>query len=92
MSSYRNTLEGKMVGWRAQTKFRKIKWDLSIDDLTKIPMTCYYSGEGLTVNSNKPNTVSLDRINNKKGYVQGNVVFCSWRINSAKIPYPKKNL
>jgi len=31
-----------------------------------------------------PNSPSLDRIDNSKGYVKGNVIVVSWRYNSLK--------
>ncbi len=48
---------------------------------------CYFSGEKLTHKSNTQNSISLDRIDSKKGYIKGNVCFTTWEINSMKSNY-----
>lgn len=52
---------------------------------------CYYSGEPLRLGidgdlnvKDNPYMISLDRIDSNRGYIQGNVVFCTFAANSAK--------
>ena len=55
---------------------------------------CYYSGRELQYNKIKeelpegkrihPERVSIDRIDSKKGYIEGNIVLCCWVANNIK--------
>lgn len=47
---------------------------------------CFYSGEPLTYSRKckNPTDITIDRIDRNKGYVKGNVVACSARINHLK--------
>jgi len=62
---------------------RGIKFDLSLDDIQDIILAkkCYYTNVTF---DNKDNLKTVDRINNKKGYVKGNVVACTDKINQFK--------
>ncbi len=82
--AYSATFRGKFSDWKGKASYRGIDWSLTEEYLKALPQTCHYSGIDLTLEQNKPNTISLDRIDSSKGYVEGNVVFCSWRINQAK--------
>jgi hypothetical protein len=48
---------------------------------------CYYSGLMLT-----PETLTIDRINNDKGYIIGNVCACHFKINQLKSNLGKKDI
>jgi len=71
---------------KARAKRKNMDFDLSLEDIT-IPTVCpilgipleYVQGKGGSWNS-----PSLDRINNDKGYVKGNVQIISKRANSIK--------
>lgn len=82
--AYRETEIGKYRTWKTSARGRGIEWALSDEYLNSLPRTCYYTGEPLTFKSNLPNTISLDRLDSSKGYIEGNVVFCCWRVNQAK--------
>ncbi len=82
-------LESKINRWKSAAIKRGIKWSLSIEDLYKIPFICHYTGIKLTKMRLRFNTASLDRIDNKKGYIKGNVVFCCKTINIAKMSMSK---
>jgi hypothetical protein len=48
---------------------------------------CFYTDKPLIVAhgiGSMPDTLSADRLDNSKGYVQGNVVFCCRRVNTIK--------
>lgn len=48
---------------------------------------CFYTGEKMLLKrgvGRKPNAISLDRIDNSKGYIIKNVVFCCSRVNFTK--------
>jgi len=84
IKEYGESLKSRILSWKKGARRRGIKWDINEDILLSLPMTCYYSKRKLTLKSNFLNTVSLDRINNKKGYVKGNVCFCMTVVNNAK--------
>lgn len=81
---YRNTLKGRMNMWKKRAKRSGLKWSLTLDDILKMPLICGYTYTDLTLDSNKLNTVSLDRIDSSKGYVLDNVVFCCQIVNKCK--------
>jgi hypothetical protein len=55
-----------------------------MDQLLDQNYLCYYSGISLDLTSPKNMAPSIDRLDNTKGYIPGNVVFCLWCINRAK--------
>jgi hypothetical protein len=79
-----NTLKQKYIKWKSGAKQRNILFDLTIDDLQKIPLVCYYTGKFLIYEPNKYNTVSLDRIDSNKPYTKNNIAFCCGFINTMK--------
>jgi hypothetical protein len=81
---YRETLKGKLTAWKYAAKTRGINWNLTLEELQKLPMSCYYTNIALVFDSNKLNTVSLDRLDSQKDYSQENVVFCCEIINKMK--------
>jgi len=74
---------------RARAKKNGLDFNLEVSDI-QIPETCPILGIPIisTGVSKKgepsPNAPSLDRIDNSKGYVKGNVWVISWRANSLK--------
>lgn len=64
--------------------------DLSINYLVSLfneqEGLCYYTGNVLTFpdKTGFPSGISLDRLDPSKGYIQGNVVFCSFFVNTMK--------
>lgn len=88
-------LNRKMSNYKNRAKYLKIKYNLSLDYLVdlynKQNNCCYYTGKQMRLNTygvgsnNIPhNAVSLDRLNPKLGYINGNVVFCQQSVNLAK--------
>ena len=74
---------------RARAKKRGLEFNLTVEDIM-IPAVCpvlgipiiHYLGDG--DGARRPESPSLDRINNDLGYVQGNVIVISWRANRLK--------
>lgn len=73
-----------------QAKGRAKKFGLefliTLDDLLPLPEICPVLGIPLRkgVGSDDPNAYSLDRVDNSKGYIPGNVVVMSRRANVLK--------
>lgn len=78
------TLKSRFSHAKTMAKCRNIEWTLEFEDFKKIPLICFYTGDVLTIDKNKPNTLSIDRIDSLKGYTKENVVLCSVRVNFAK--------
>ncbi len=83
----RQTLKGRMSEWKSSAKKRKLEFNLTLDYLGSLPLICYYTGTELTLESNKNNTLSLDRIDSNEGYIIGNVCFCLIKVNIMKKNY-----
>jgi len=64
---------------------RGIDWSLTFTEyLRRFSLTCAETGVEMTLTPNRANTLSIDRINNSKGYIKGNVRFVCWCINRGK--------
>ena len=65
--------------YRRNASVRNIEWGLSFSELQKIVSNnCVYCGE------NPHPFIGIDRIENSKGYIHGNIVPCCKRCNQAK--------
>lgn len=75
-------------------KARNLEFNLTVDDIIvpdrcpvfDIPLDTHaesHTGSGINFNKN-PYRPSVDRIDNTKGYVKGNIQVISWRANSIK--------
>jgi hypothetical protein len=77
---------------RRNAKVRGIDCSITIDDIPEIPSFCPVLGIPLEYKvgnvgdrvSRSPNAVSVDRIDNSKGYVPGNIRIISTRANILK--------
>lgn len=72
----------KYLNTQISASSRGIEFNLTLSEMRNIlkRKTCYYSGAKFT----DKNKLTLDRKDNKIGYVSGNVVACSHIINSMK--------
>ena len=74
------------TGAKAGAKKRGLEFTISLNDLLPFPKKCPVLGielrQGLKVND--PNSWSIDRIDNTKGYIPGNVAIISRRANMLK--------
>src|SRR4051812_41029308 len=83
-AKHRESIEGKYTQWKNGAKARGYEWGLTIEFLRSLPLVCHYTGQELTLEIKQPNTVSLDRIDNTRGYLPDNVCFTTWKINKLK--------
>jgi len=90
MRRKRSTFQYRMSAWKSHAKERNLNFEITEEHIKKLPLICAYSGIPLTMEVGKDNTVSLDRIDSKLGYVPGNVVFCTKWINLMKKDKPLK--
>ncbi len=74
------------TGAKAGAKKRGLEFTIILDDLLPFPKKCPVLGielrQGIKVND--PNSWSIDRIDNDKGYIPGNVAVISRRANVLK--------
>lgn len=79
-----NPLRFLLAACKARAKRKGLPFDLTLGDLT-VPEFCPVLGIPLAFSRGKtPNTPSVDRIDNMKGYTKDNVLIVSWRANSLK--------
>ena len=66
--------------------FGRVRWVPALNLFLKQEGKCYYTDYPITLNTrNRPKTASIDRIDNNKGYIEGNVVWCRKDINIMKM-------
>lgn len=65
---------------------RGFKFDLKLSTIRRLLNTekCFFSGEILNDIEGDDNQRTFDRINNRQGYVEGNVVVCCSKLNKKK--------
>lgn len=84
MKEWVSRLKSRFVCWRKRARLRKIPFDLTLEQLDSMPLVCHYTGNALVLESNKWNTISLDRLDSSKGYTINNVVYCCSFVNLMK--------
>ena len=93
-------LTAKFASYKHHAKKKNLPFNLStkylIDLFEKQRRLCYYTGKPLVMRSNRglgeqcinlPDShyqASLDRLIPERGYVEGNVVWCGWLVNTCK--------
>jgi hypothetical protein len=87
---YYSRYKTRMLVWKKNANKRNIEWNITLEEIQAMPLVCHYTGAELTLEPNKSNTISLDRIDSSKGYTKDNVVFCLVDINKMKRDYSKR--
>tara|TARA_Y100000004_G_scaffold93073_1_gene104283 strand:+ start:994 stop:1566 length:573 start_codon:yes stop_codon:yes gene_type:complete len=73
----------KNAGSRARRE--KMAFNIELNDLLPLPAFCQYTGVPLLYNrENDPNSASIDRIDNSKGYEKDNIKIVTQQINKMK--------
>lgn len=94
--SERNKTKEYMARWRSRNpdavlyraaknraKTRGIEFDIDQSDVF-VPDVCPVLGIKISIGGDRMNSPSLDRIDNNKGYIKGNVCVISFRANALK--------
>lgn len=76
----------RISAWRAKTPSSDLTSDYLVELYHKQNGLCYYSSEKMLINPGHVHklTLSLDRLTPDKGYMQGNVVWCTYLLNTMK--------
>ena len=74
----------KMINLQQSAISRNIEFDLSFETVKSLLLRthCFYTG--IKFEDDGKLSFSVDRVDSKKGYIEGNVVACSIDINSKK--------
>lgn len=79
-----NPLRSLLTIARKRARKNGLDFDISVDDI-ELPSVCPLLGvEVKHMHENRANRPSIDRIDNTKGYIKGNVVVVSLRANIIK--------
>lgn len=81
---HRETLQARLSTVRARAKKRALEYNLDMEWLEALKKVCSYTGLDLTLEANKSNTLSFDRVDSSRGYTKDNTVLCCWRVNQMK--------
>lgn len=79
-----------LAGMRAGARLRGVEWRLSIEDVARLTsLPCSYCGGGPAnlrggARGRSRRYSGIDRLDNERGYVPGNVTPCCWICNRAK--------
>jgi hypothetical protein len=81
---------------KASSKKRRIEFTLTLTDLNDLtfPITCPILGIPLRYNKGqvRDDSISIDRIDNSKGYIPGNLIVISYKANRLKNNASKEEL
>lgn len=83
------SLKRKLYAAKQRTKKKNLEFNLDIDYLKNLFLktkgNCVVSGKKLIIGAGlrEPDSLSIDRIDSKKGYIKGNIRFVTFAINVA---------
>ena len=71
---------------KSNSRYENVPFNLTIDDIPEIPTVCPILGIPVQLHRNhpRPNSISIDRIVPREGYVDGNILLISYRANALK--------
>ena len=73
-------------------KVFNLTYEQVLDVYNKQDRKCFYTGLPFVIKSKHPMSMTIDRIDNNKGYTVDNIVLCSRAINLMKHTYPYSDL
>lgn len=79
-----NPQRNMFTGAKKRAKRDGIPFSIELDDIVIPPICPVLKIPLFSGGFNNPNAPSLDRVNNSKGYIKGNVAVISFRANSRK--------
>ncbi len=83
-----NFLQYRLLQARARAKSKNIPFKIDINYLEQILLNqnnkCFYSGIKMELNRAGNYSASIDRIDSSKGYINGNIAFVIWAVNTMK--------
>ena len=84
----------KMINIFDNAKKREIPFDLSFKEVKRLltRKTCYFTGVPMNTIPSHKYQRTFDRVDSFKGYVDGNVVACTQKINGAKDNLSKEEI
>ena len=82
----------KLCSIYSNAKDRELECNLSFQDIKKLMLKkkCYFTGVPFTEEG--PDSRSIDRLDNSKGYIKGNVVACGQGLNGRKSNFSIKEI
>ena len=80
-----------LIEKKPQQRFN-LTYEQVIDIYNKQERKCFYSGLPFVIEKNHPMSISIDRIDNNKGYTIDNIALCLVSINQGKSDGEYKNL
>lgn len=97
LKNYRESNPVRVVLNKSKYRAKKLNklFDLTEEYFNFLPIICPILEIPLTYHSSKkanPNSFSLDRIDNSKGYIKGNVRIISYRANALKLNSAKEEI
>lgn len=80
------TVAKKFLQIEQSASTRGFKFNLTLRTIRRLLNTekCFFTGELLTEIEESDNQRTFDRVNNRQGYVEGNVVACCKKMNKKK--------
>lgn len=88
--SLKSLIQNRIATWRKKTLNSDLTTEYLLGQHEKQNGECYYTGLPLEIlktfewKDKFENSISLDRLDPDKGYIQGNVVFCLYSVNTMK--------
>jgi hypothetical protein len=88
--SLKSHIQNRIASWRKKTPSSDLTTEYLLQQCELQNGKCYYTGLPLEIlkifewKDNFVNSISLDRLDPNKGYIQGNVVFCLYSVNTMK--------
>lgn len=77
LKSSERTAKRKNMPFNISTEYLLLLWK-------KQNGKCYYTDREMSIKTDQPNVVSIDRIDSKIGYIEGNICLCCAKINIMK--------
>lgn len=86
--SQTNTLEKIFKNSKKTAAMRRLEFSITFEEVQQLLLKqrglCFYSGRQMTLSTNDPCKLTLDRVDSSLGYTAGNVVLCAYAANLMK--------